>query len=319
VWLLSGQVQGTQKLPYEVSVELKRSPEGRVLDWIGDCSCPVGEQCKHAISLMIKAAYQGQHVLGESAAAHPFKPLTEQELEAQRQADLAKRQAAAQLESEQQVLHWLDDLARGGIKAPAVAHPVDKADRHEQFLYLLGVTAPQGPNPLLTLEIVVSYPKVSGGWAKAKPVKFQPERGQVVYDLASETDHDVLQLMRTMPGASSSYFYNYGVKSRVTVDGKFGLQALELAASTGRLFVGDGKGQPMLAAQWGPPLDVKWQWHEQTRLSSDDSHWVLRPLLSTPQARLCLNQPPLYLDSQHGIVGLAHVDGISLGQVAVLL
>jgi superfamily II DNA or RNA helicase len=319
VWLLSGQVQGTQRLPYDVSVELKRSPEGRVLDWVGDCTCPVGEQCKHAIALMIKATYQGQHVLGEGVAAHPFKPLTEQELEAQRQADLAKRQAAAQLESEQLVLHWLDDLARGGIKAPAIAQTVDKPERLEQFLYLLGVTAPQGPNPLLTLEMVVSYPKVSGGWAKAKPVKFQPERGQTVYDLASETDHDVLQLMRTMPGTSSSYFYNYGVKSRVTVDGKFGLQAIELAASTGRLFVSDGKGQPMLAAQWGPPLDVKWQWHEQTRLSGDDSHWVLRPLLGTPHARLCLNHPPLYLDSQHGIVGVARVEGMSLGQLAVLL
>jgi superfamily II DNA or RNA helicase len=319
VWLLSGQVQGTQKPPYNVTVEVKRSPEGRVLDWVGDCSCPVGEQCKHAIALMIKAAYQGQHVLGENAAAHPFKPLTEKELEAQRQADLAKRQAAAQFESEQQVLHWLDDLARGGIKAPSLPGHTNQPERHEQFLYLLGVTAPQGPNPLLTLEMVVSYPKLTGGWSKAKPVKFQPERGQAVYDLASDTDRDVVQLMRTMPGASSSYFYNYGVKSRVTVDGKFGVQAIELAASTGRLFVSDGKGQPMMQAEWGPPLDVQWQWLEQTRLSGDDSQWALRPLLGNTQAKLCLNHPPLYLDSQRGVVGLAQVAGMSLGQVAVLL
>jgi superfamily II DNA or RNA helicase len=319
VWLLSGQVQGTQRLPYDVSVELKRSPEGRVLDWVGDCSCPVGEQCKHAIALMIKAAYQGQHVLGEGAPAHPFKPLTEQELEAQRQADLARRQAAAQLESEQQVLRWLDDLAVGGVKTPLVPASANQPERHDQFLYLLGVTAPQGAHPLLTLEMVVSYPKVAGGWSKAKPVKFQPERGQTVYDRASETDHDVLQLMRTMPGASSSYFYNYGVKSRVTVDGKFGLQAIELAASTGRLFVSDGKGQPMLAAQWGPPLDVQWQWQELNQLAGTDSQWVLRPRLDAPHARLCLNHPPLYLDSQRGVVGLARVEGMSLGQVAVLL
>jgi superfamily II DNA or RNA helicase len=279
----------------------------------------VGEQCKHAIALMIKAAYQGQQVLGGGAPAHPFKPLTEQELEAQRQADLVKRQAAAQQESEQQVLRWLDDLARGGVKAPALAQTADKPERHEQFLYLLGVTAPQGPNPLLTLEMVVSYPKVNGGWSKAKPVRFQPERGQAVYDLASDADRDVVQLMRTMPGASSSYFYNYGVKSRVTVDGKFGLQAIELAASTGRLFVSDGKGQPTLAAQWGPPLDVQWQWQELNQLGGADSNWVLRPRLDTPHARLCLNQPPLYLDSQRGVCGLARVEGMSLGQVAVLL
>ena len=318
VWLLTGRVQGTTHDPYDVSVEVKRSPEGRVLDWDSDCTCPVGDQCKHAIALLIKAAYKGQQVLGEGAPA-AFKPQTEQELEAQRQADLARRQAAAQLEAENQVLRWLGELERGGIKAPLAAAPPGQTERHEQFLYLLGVTAPQGPNPLLTLEMVVSYPKVTGGWAKAKPVKFQPERGQAVYDLASETDHDVLQLMRTMPGASSSYFYNYGVKSRVTVDGKYGLQALEQAASTGRLFVGDNKGQPLRQAQWGPPLALRWQWHEVSQLSGDDSSWVLRPQLDTPQARLCMNTPPLYLDSHQGVVGLAQVKDMSMGQVSVLL
>jgi superfamily II DNA or RNA helicase len=320
VWQLDGLVQGSARYPYKVSVELSRSPQGRVLDWDSDCTCPVGYQCKHAIALMIKAAYKGQQILGEGTQA--FKPQTEKELEAQRQADLAKRKAAAQLEAENQVLRWLGELERGGIKAPvapATAKPNAKPERHDQFLYLLGVTAPTGPNPLLTLEMVVSYPKATGGWAKAKPVKFQPERGQAVYDLASETDHDVLQLMRTMPGASSSYFYNYGVKSRVTVDGKYGLQALEQAASTGRLFVGDNAGQPVVPAKWGPPLDVRWQWHEVTQLSGDDNNWVLRPRLDTAQARLCMNHPPLYLDSQHGVCGVARVQGMSLGQVAVLL
>jgi superfamily II DNA or RNA helicase len=319
VWLLTGQVQGTQRLPYEVVVEVKRSPDGRVLDWQGDCTCPVGEQCKHAIALLVKAAYQGQQILGEHLPTPAFKPLSEKELEAQRQADLARRQAMAQLEAENQVIRWLGDLERGGIKAPLAAERQGKAERHEEFLYLLGITAPQGPTPLLTLEMVVSYPKVTGGWAKAKPVKFQPERGQAVYDLASEVDHDVLQLMRTMPGASSSYFYNYGVKSRVTVDGKFGLQALELAASTGRLFISDGKGQPAIPATWGPPLDLRWQWQEVSQLPGSDSAWTLKPTLSTPQAKLCMNHPPLYLDSQHGVCGLAQVHGMSMGQVAVLL
>ncbi|MDI1245569.1 MAG: SWIM zinc finger family protein, partial [Rhodoferax sp.] len=57
VWLLLGDVQGSARLPYEVSIEVKRSPEGRVLEWDSDCSCPVGYQCKHGVALMIKAAY----------------------------------------------------------------------------------------------------------------------------------------------------------------------------------------------------------------------------------------------------------------------
>jgi superfamily II DNA or RNA helicase len=318
-WLLLGEVQGSARQPYELSIEVKRSPEGRVLEWDSDCTCPVGYQCKHGVALMIKAAYKGQQILGASASAPSFKPLTEQELAAQRQADLARRQAAAQLEAENQVIRWLGELERSGARAPLAAGRNDGNPRHEVFLYLLNVIAPQGPQPLLTLEAVVSYPKVNGAWAKAKPIKTTPGSGQPVYDLASDTDHDVLQLMRTMPNADSAYFYSYGAKSRVTLEGKYGLQALELAASTGRLFIGDKNGQPTTPAQWGPPLDVRWQWHEVTQTQSDESSWVLRAKLDQSMAQLCLNNPPLYLDSQRGLCGPARVEDMSLGQVAVLL
>ena len=319
VWLLIGDVQGSARHPYELSIEVKRSPDGRVLEWDSDCTCPVGIQCKHGVALMIKAAYKGQQILGTSAPAPSFKPLTEQELAAQRQADLAKRQAAAQLEAENQVIRWLGELERGGAKAPLAAERSGQNLRHEQFLYLLNVIAPQGPHPLLTLEAVVSYPKVNGGWAKAKPIKTMPGSGQPVFDLATEADHDVLQLMHTMPSAASSYFYSYGAKSRVTVEGKYGVQALELAASTGRLLIGDKHGQPTMPAQWGPPLDVLWQWHEVTQAHTDDSAWVLRARLDHSMAQLCLNSPPLYLDAHRGVCGLARVKDMSLGQVAVLL
>lgn len=319
VWLLLGDVQGSARLPYEVSIEVKRSPDGRVLEWDSDCTCPVGYRCKHGVALMIKAAYKGQQILGSSAAAPSFKPLTEQELAAQRQADLERRQAAAQLEAENQVIRWLGELERGGAKAPLAAERSGQNLRIEQFLYLLNVMAPQGPHPLLTLEAVVSYPKVHGGWAKAKPIKTMPGSGQAVYDLATEADHDVLQLMHTMPSAASAYFYSYGAKSRVTVEGKYGVQALELAAGTGRLFIGDKNGQPTVPAQWGPPLDVLWQWHEVTHTHGDDSAWVLRARLDQSMAQLCLNNPPLYIDSHHGICGPARVKDMSLGQVAVLL
>ena len=319
VWLLLGDVQGSARRPYELSIEVKRSPDGRVLDWDSDCTCPVGTQCKHGVALMIKAAFKGQQILGSSAVAPSYKPLTEQELAAQRQADLAKRQAAAQLEAENQVIRWLGELERGGSKAPLSAERSEQNPRHEQFLYLLNVLSAQGPNPLLTLEAVVSYPKVNGGWAKAKPIKTMPGSGQDVYDLATETDHDILQLMRTLPTAASGYYYSYSIKSRVTIEGKYGVQALELAASTGRLFIGDNKGQPTLPAQWGAPLDVHWQWHEVTQAAADESAWVLRARLEHSMAQLCLNNPPLYLDDHRGVCGLARVKGMSLGQVAVLL
>ncbi len=324
-WLLLGDVQGSVRRPYALSIELSRSPDGRVLDWQSDCTCPVGSQCKHGVALMIKAAFKGQHILGNSALSPSHHPLTEQALAAQRQADLAKRQAAAQLEAENQVIRWLGELERGGSKAPLAAERSGQNPRHEQFLYLLNVMAAQGPMPLLTLEAVVSYPKVNCGWAKAKPIRTMPERGQNVYDQATETDRDILQLMRTMPSAASGYFYSYSLKSRVTIEGKYGAQALELAAGTGRLFMGDTKGQPSNPVQWGEPLDVLWQWHEVTQpgandsANANDSAWVLRARLAHSMAQLCLNTPPLYLDAQRGICGLARVQDLSPEQVAVLL
>ena len=328
VWLLVGNVQGSARHPYEVSIEVKRSPDGRVLEWDSDCTCPVGYQCKHGVALMIKAAYKGQQVLGNALPAWPNHPATAEELQALQKAELVKRQAAAQLEAENQVIRWLGELERSGPKsvaAPTIT-PGDTRKRvpaaavkQDEYLYLLSVANPTGPNPHLDLEVVLSYRKQNGDWAKAKAIKYQPERGQSAYDQASETDHDVLQLMRAMPHSASNYYYSYSVKTRVTVEGKFGVQAVQLAASTGRLFVSDGNNQPLSPAQWGPPLDVHWQWHEVTQTPSTESAWVLRAKLDAPQARLCLNNPPLYLDSKRGVCGLAQVNGMTMGQVSVLL
>ena len=327
-WLLEGDVQGSQRSPYEVTVEIKRSANGRILNWDSDCSCPVGYQCKHGVALMIKAAYKGWQLLGQGGASRPaVKPATPEQLEAQRQLLEARVRDIARIEAEAQVTRWLEELERAGDHANASGTPTYSAHytgakqvvRNEQFLYLLSVSNPLGPKPQLQLEVVVSYPKVTGGWAKAKPMKFQPEKGQPIYELATPADHDVLQLMRAMPSASSGYYYSYGNHAKVTSDGHYGRVALETAASTGRLFVSDGKGQPATPAQWGPPLAVQWEWHEVTKVQAVDASWALRAKLDSAHARLCLNNPPLYLDPVVGRCGLAEVQGMSLGQVAVLL
>jgi superfamily II DNA or RNA helicase len=326
VWLLMGDVQGSARHPYQVSIEVKRSFNGRVLDWDSDCTCPVGYQCKHGIALMIKAAYKGHQMLGQSTPTRPPVPPTASELKARHQAELDRIRAAAELEADNQVIRWLGELDRSAPKpaGATVTEPKPWQNKptttiHEYYLYLLSIAGPTGPNPHLDLELVLSYRKQNGDWAKAKQIKYQPERGQSAFDLATEADHDVLQLMRAMPNSASSHYYNYGIKTKVTIEGKFGIQALQQAASTGRLFVGDSKSQPATPVQWGQTQDVNWQWHEVIQPQSDDSAWVLRAKLEVPHAKLCLNNPPLYLDSQHGVCGLAHVKGMSMGQVAVLL
>jgi uncharacterized Zn finger protein len=57
-WTLQGHVQGSQRRPYHVVIELRLSPDRQHLaQWVGTCTCPVGSQCKHGVALMLKAAY----------------------------------------------------------------------------------------------------------------------------------------------------------------------------------------------------------------------------------------------------------------------
>ncbi|MBT3066292.1 DEAD/DEAH box helicase [Rhodoferax sp. U11-2br] len=323
-WLLEGEVQGTQHEPYQVEVELSLGTGGQLRTWDSDCTCPVGYQCKHAVALMIKAAYRGKLLLENSNSADAAS--TPEQREAQRQAEVARQQAAEQLESDNQLIRWLGELARTASHTTSALPTPPKpsrsgapADRPEQFLYLLSVLNPQGPSPQLSLEVVTAYPKVVGGWSRAKAMKFQPERGQPIYDQASDTDHDVLQLMRAMPGSSVQYYYSYSARNKITPEGKYGVQILEKAASTGRLYVLVPPSQPGAPVVWGEPLTLSWEWYEVGQSINHRAGWALRAKLGDGQAKLCLNNPPLYLDSVNGRCGLVDLQGMSLGQIAVLL
>ncbi len=318
-WLLEGEVQGSERRPYEVEVDLNLTTGGKLRGWDSDCTCPVGYQCKHAVALLIKAAYKGQYLLGPDYVSAASTPATPEQLETRRQAELARQQAYEQLEADNQVARWLNELARTAPKPADTQPPQSAPARPEQFLYLLSILNPQGQNPQLSLEVVTSYPKVTGGWAKAKQLKHQPERGQPLFDHASEADHDVLQLIRAMPGSSIQYYYSYSARSKITPEGKYGMQILQAAASTGRLFVLVPPSQPGTPVQWGEPLTLTWEWHEVGPSINAKSGWALRAKLGDGQAKICLNNPPLYLDAAYGRCGLVDLQGMSAGQVAVLL
>lgn len=71
---LSGLVQGTRPNPYRVFVTFKKpvhtGPDGRLYPIIeGDCSCPVGYNCKHSAALMLVALIKQQ-------AAEAARPLS---------------------------------------------------------------------------------------------------------------------------------------------------------------------------------------------------------------------------------------------------
>jgi superfamily II DNA or RNA helicase len=328
-WLLEGEVQGSQRAPYAVSIEMSLTADGEVDDWDSSCTCPVSYQCKHGVALTLKAAYKGVQLLGSERAyratgrAARTAPSPEQ-IEAARQAAQARLEEAARLLAEAQLLNWFDELDRAGGKYKPAASAERSMSRPEQYLYLITVVGSHGPTPQLQLEAMVSYPKVTGGWAKPKAIRTQPYKGQAVYDSASETDHEVLQLLQAMPN-NNRYYSAFSASPSAILSGQVGLVALQQAASTGRLFLEEGHGSPGIAVQWGPARRLDWHWQEVTGPHATEPGWSLRATLantsddSNASAKLYLNSPPLYLDAEQGLCGPVQTPGIPEAQLTVLL
>ena len=300
-WRIQALVQGTQHLPYEVAVTLAVMPDGQVDYWRSVCDCPVGRQCKHAVALMLKAARLPLSDEARAAAA-PRKGVSAAA------ASLSARErmaAVQQAEAQAQLVNWLAalDRAAGG---DVVLSPTDRSARPEQYLYLLSVVGGMRQPVQLQLEAVVSYPKVTGGWAKPKQVRTQPAKGQAVYDQASETDRQVLQLLRAMP-RSQAYYSAYSGAPCAVLEGQVGLLALQQAASTGRLFADAGGSTVGNALRWGPARPLQWGWHElpaQPGALSAEPAWQLRAALAGDSGTLCHNSPPLFIDAERGECGL---------------
>lgn len=67
---LSGLVQGTTPQPYRVQVTVGGGRGRRI---IGTCSCPVGNQCKHAAALMLAALRTRRHPRHRRRAHRPIR------------------------------------------------------------------------------------------------------------------------------------------------------------------------------------------------------------------------------------------------------
>jgi superfamily II DNA or RNA helicase len=65
-----GDVQGSSPRPYEVTIELARSASGTPVGVSGECSCPVGFNCKHVAALLLAsgAAAEPGAAAGSSTA-----------------------------------------------------------------------------------------------------------------------------------------------------------------------------------------------------------------------------------------------------------
>ncbi|OGB22090.1 MAG: helicase SNF2 [Burkholderiales bacterium RIFCSPHIGHO2_12_FULL_65_48] len=314
-WMLEGEVQGTQPMPYDVSVEMGLMPNGEVDFWQGHCTCPVGRQCKHGVALMAQAAHQGAP--GQALRAQASRPGRAAARPAVRQEVQGRIAEVHRLEAEAQLVNWLLALERAGDSAVVQAGS-DQDERPEQYLYLLSVVGAPRTAARLQLEAVVSYPKVTGGWSKPKPLRTPPAKGQAVYDRATEGDRQVLQLLRAMPH-SQAYYSAYSAAPCAVIEGQVGLMAVQQAAATGRLYADAGGSTVGMALRWGEPMPLSWDWHEAPAPRGGAAAWALRARLPSPTATLCLNTPAVYLDAVRGLCGPVQAEGLTPAQLEVLL
>ena len=319
-WLLLGEVQGSKREAYEVSIELALTAEGQVAHWDALCECPVGSQCKHGVALMLKAAQQGLRLMGKAQPTVRAAPLpSPEQVEASRLAALEQEALLARLQAETRLLQWLQELEHASADAPPVnaKRPAATAPKADEYVYLLSVSIAAGARPQLLLEAALCNRKVNGDWAKPRLLRQTPYRGQVMYDQATDTDREVLDLIAAMPTGDRPY-YSYSTSVGCRPRGRPGQLVLEQAASTGRLFAKLDQGRVGPAVTWGPPCALQWQWQEAPANLSAEPGWVLRGTVGNSTAKVCQNEPPLYFDAAQGICGLLHAQGIDAARLAVL-
>lgn len=320
-WVVEGEVQGTAPKPYhtEVHAHLDEA-KGGLSRWWSVCSCPVQHDCKHAVALLLKAAYAGGEVAagsvqGEGGALSPAEAKQrEQAARQERARQLAQRRRE---ERARQALAWLQLAPDAAQTQPAAG--VD-AQRPKQPLYVLDWWVSRSGPRKLVVQLWASTPRLKGpGWTRARPAELDdfvaPWRLAQGTGALTPDDRDLLQLMRALPVAVTGYG---SAPTHWLLDGPAAEGMLPRMAGTQRLFWRDEGGGPGLPLRWGPAQPLSWQWvsqaeeegHEAATEEAGEGEggaevwWRPEPRLPEPELALAANEPALwYVHTTAGLVG----------------
>ena len=312
-WFITGRVQGSGREVYDVSVDLEVDEAGRIVNFTGDCSCPVGADCKHAVALTIRAAYKsgGMRGAGSSAAAPAVAaPEPSSQERERRQAD-------------QQLTQWLGLF---GDEPPPAADDPAAASQALQIVFMLSLT-PRTPKESRRLQLGwgLSRPlktsKTGNDWIKVRRPGYGDDRG------APPEARQAIQLIRGLAmGNHSSYSY-YGASDtqQGLLGGELGQLALQHAARHGRLFYcphPDTLG-PLL--KLGAPRTLDWRWEQTQESRLGEAVWRIVPQWPAASGdgdastQCFANDPPLYVDWVAGECGAIASPQLSPEHLSLLL
>ena len=336
-WRIDGKVKGTQRSPYRTQVELLLDDAGKVLEFDGTCSCPVGYECKHTVALTLTAAQGAASKIpsvpsktGAAKSKTAVQPSRSINTSAERDSRLEQaRHLIAGIEAENGVLShfiaqqpersaeqavntWLNQF-----ESPAGSAPTKPASA-DRVVFLLSA---YGSRPRLSWGL--AHPMVrGGGWTKVKQAYHVPPS-------ESNDVRECIVLIRALGIGPEGY--GYGGSLEGVVQGRTGLLALQLAADSGRLLLKTKderiEGEPL---RWGEARTLTWDWTQQKQRSqarpgqtltanasksSIDPQWQLTASLDQGQ----IMPGGWYLDVAAGQCGLLHTPGISAHNLNLLL
>ena len=334
-WEIEGVVQGTLKSPYRVTATVEIDPAGNLSFFNSDCTCPVGDECKHGVALTLKAAFKsikpdlnrppfmaGKAAVIAPAAAAPSAQEQAARLQARERA-MAEREAQ---QAHQKVGQWLDLFGQLPDADSLVGVMPDADPQSERLVYLLAATHDANPQ-LLRLGFAHVNRLRNGTWSKVKLPRYGESH------IATAKDREIINLIRMLSGQNLSY--SYSAFEPATLAGEVGPLAVEMAARSGRLYEQGPDRTLGQSLRMGAPRALTWRWAEVKIPGSQEPGWALQagldddgegagapvanPDESSQRTRWFANTPPWYVDSKLGECGVIEMPGLSAEHLALLL
>ncbi len=260
--VVTAMVQGTQRQPYLVEIGVRS--KGAQLDIDGECSCPVGYNCKHVAAALLAVLARQAIPVAAGSNAVSLRP---------------------------EVLAWLE-LLRIQAQQPAPGSGKKKATGTQGLVWAVGRSGLGNFHEVRAFKARLnadgSIRSVDEQWRNIEPAFAKPPA------FVREADVAILRLL----WSNRDKYYN-----ALRLDGKSGAQAMQLLLESGRLlqqsFARHEQALPGLQVMQ-PGATRKGQLHWQA-IAGDK---LQPQLLTEPASTLILPcQPPWYLDSERGEAG----------------
>jgi superfamily II DNA or RNA helicase len=286
---IKARVQGSERLPYAQTIEIA-DIDGEFLDIEGECSCPVGFNCKHVAAVLFGAMAQQSRASratprvvpaasGRSGHAGSLELLPD--LKPSRAPPVPVPEVL-----DPSLAGWLDSLTRLEQTETEDYPP----DIRQRLIYVLDA----GQHHVGVPHVAVTPTSVrllKDGSFSDKTIVFNPGNGLQpnVGKFIRPSDRDILRRLREMRYAATG-------QAAIALVGEEGASALEAMIATGRTHWGSVAG---LVITRGPARRGQLTW----RLADNGAQFPDFAIEEAPEVLVLRLSPPWYVEATTGIMG----------------